>query len=586
MATRTFHDLEHLRRLPAGEISEGEIVRVSHHSLSIDQGGGEFVWDEAFVGTTDDSEESEGVRITRFDNNGTFIKPDTLKGPAPGRWRRVEALANPSMLKARWFGAVSYPSQRISSKDAFDSHAAIQAALDALPIVTFNVPRTPSGRFIRVGMVELSGGDTFIGDTLRVICRCTIRGQGKGFSYLFAKYGAFPLAGGEKWMIEFEKPDVVTENNCFGTCCEDLTIYGLSQDDNGGCSGLSIFGAQGSFVKNVDIIQTGVRGIFCNGVSILGDCWFANCLRGPLLDFRGGAGPGQRFENLSIEHCNQAGTHIDPDNGLPYAALKLKDTLACRCQQLQFEASPVNIAIVNGRGIRIDSLLVNVAMPDAVTYGVHVTGDSYGNSIPEWYNLFAVPHTHPYLDDSLIARAMGTVGEVKPLRTPVPPGLTVTATTTAGGVPVKTEVVRKGQSLGWFVRSVAALDAGSVCTIEVAGSPREWSGVFLGGNGLYGMETAEPGVLVKPFENPGGILGRILVARTTADGSAARISKALVTGNGNRLIVVPEADHTSGDEPPPPVRFAVADGGESKIVITAANSKNSPASFSLAVETL
>lgn len=592
MEKRTLNDLVDLRLLPVAGISEGEVVGVSHHSLVIDQGGGDFVWDPSFVGTADDSKESDGIRITKYDDNGTFIKPDKVEGPAPGRWRRIEALGNPSMLQARWFGAVSYPSQKSSSKHAFDSHAAIQSALDALPIVTLNVARTPSGRFIRVGMVELSGGNTYIGETLRITCCCTLRGQGKGFTYLYAKFGAFPLSEGEKWMIQFEKPDEVSANNCFNTCCEDFTIYGLSSDDNGGCSGLSIFGAQGSHVKDMDIQQTGIRGVLCDGISIVGECWFANCLRGPLLDFRGGGGPGQQFGNLSIEHCNQAGLHIDPDNGLPYAALKIKDVSLCHFQQLQFEASPVNISIINGRGVKIDSLLANVARPGMESYGVHVSGDSYRLSIPEWFNLGGEPHTHPYTDDSIIAQAMGTAGEVKLLPNPVEPSLVVTATTTSAGVPVKTDVVRKQQSLGWFVRSKVPPETGTISTIEISGTPRDWSGVFLGNNGLRGMETAERGMLVHPFDQPGGILGRIVVARTTIDGTAARVSRVIVTGQGTRLVVLPEPDLTTGENPPPVMEFTTSNAGEdkpqgvSKIMISAANSGNSFASFSLKIEIL
>lgn len=591
MAIHPIHDLTELRELPIAGIADGDVIYVAHHSMSIDQGGGLFTWDPRFVGTTDDTPESDGIRLTRFDDGGTFIKPATLEGAVPGRWRRVEAMENPSVMRARWFGAVAYPRGIADAKSGYDSHRAIQAAADALPIVTFNCPRTSSGRYIRVGMVELPTGDLFLGDTLRITCRCTIRGQGKGFTHVFAKDSAFPLEKGEKWMIAFEKPDVVNANNCFNTCCEDLSLYGLSENNNEGCSGLWIFGAQGSHVKNVDILRTGVRGILCDGIPMIGECWIADCVRGPLVEFHGMGGPGQQFGNLSIEHCNPQGTHIDPDNGLPYAALKIMDTLMCRFQQLQFEASPVDICIVNGRGITIDRLLANVG-PTTNSYGVRITGDSYGNSIPDWYYLGGVPHTHPYQDHSLIAKALRQADLPAVAGSPISPKFQVSAKTLQAGVAVETSVVLKAQSLGWFVHSDAALKETSVCTIEISGSPWEWSGAFVGGAALYGMKATDSSKLLNPSSESGGILARITVARTSEDGASGRISKAMVTGKGTRLIVMPEGESVFGKSPPPEVRFAVSpDGGDpvsgrSSVFIRSTNRADAPASYSLHIEVL
>jgi hypothetical protein len=594
MPINTVLNIAALRALSISGVADGDVVYVAHHSLSIDQGGGEFIWESTFVGTGSDATFNI-TTIDKFDNNGTFIKPNSITAPAPGRWRRIESVNTPNVMKADWFGA-------ISNGSTTDSRAAIQAAFDSLPLGNFNLPqdatgKTPSGRFIRVGTVELSGGTYYLGGTIYLTCYSRIRGQGKQISNLSALTGAFPLGNGEKFMVQFERPSSISDNNSFSTICENLSIAGNQAFNNGGVSALSIFGAQGSWVKDVNIIEVGIRGLEARGIPILGSCWFANCNRGPMLDFSGG--PGTLSGNLSIEHVNQGGINIDPDTNLPYAALSIKNADLAHFDQLQFEGGPVDISIVNSRSITIRRLITNVGTPPSQlvngfpTYGVYIKGDSYSNVIPRWWNLGGVPHARPYWDDSAIAQQLNQVGKILPLYpTASQPAFNITASATQSGSSVPTTVVRKSESLGWYVNSAASLTPQSQCVIEISGSPREWSGMFLSFDGLYGANTATPGVQLHPFNQAGGILGKITVARTTENGASGRISKAIVTGKGTHLTVIPDNDVTFGATPPPEVQFTVVNSGNgnplgvSKIVATAVNDSNSGSKFSVNLEIL
>lgn len=403
-------DLAALRAMKVQEIASGTTVLVAHHSVSGDPGGGMFTWEAGLDYTwppePDDPSIYPGHR--EGDNNGTIIRPDGISAGEPGRWvRRDFRELGSRIVRADWFGTRP-------DRPEFDNAPAIQAAHDSLPILTFNVGPAPSGRHIRPGTVRLGAGIYTIGETILQSSRTTLAGEGPESTILLAMAGKFddPQPDAEKWMVLWELPPTVTLNNNFFCRLETLGVLGnapLAGDGNRSVSGVKIQGAQGSWMRDVTIREVAKRGTDCQ-VSILGMCWFADARQGPLVDLSGG--PGYQFGNLSIEHVNLEGKHIDPETGLPIAALRIRHMDVARFGQLQFEGSPVNCSIVHGRHLVFETVLVNRAVGQT-SHTFYIQGDSYANRfLQPFYYLGGPPDDHKIRDNSLIAIRDRTTGEI------------------------------------------------------------------------------------------------------------------------------------------------------------------------------
>ena len=399
-----------LRALDPQNARSGEPVHVAHHTHPGDPGGGTFVWqpdlDYQWPPEPDNPEVYPGHRPG--DNNGTVIRPDKIPPGRPGRWvRRVYLASGPRLVRPDWFGA------RPNQPD-FDSAPAIQAAHDSLPIVTFGVGPAPTGRHIRPGAVRLGAGDYSIGGTLYQSSRTSLSGEGSDITSISAMVGKFddPAPGAETWMVRWELPENVSLNNNFNCRLEDVSIRGnapLSSSANRSVSGVRIQGAQGSWMRDVIFYRFAKRGTDC-AVSILGSCWFADAREGPLIDLSGG--PGYQFGNLSIEHVNPEGKHIDQETGLPVAALRIRNVILANFQQVQFETSPVNCSIVDGRHLTFNAVIVNRSgAPGTRTF--HIQGDSYNNRFREhFYYLGGKADDFRIYNDSIIAKRDDATGEI------------------------------------------------------------------------------------------------------------------------------------------------------------------------------
>lgn len=375
----------------SGSLADGDSVIVSYHTLSIDQGGGAFVWSPTSV---------------LNDNNGTIIKPNAVSTTDPGRWLRLASLTDPWKMNVAWFGAVGYTRHFYGAATPFDpstidSIAAFQAANDALPEAVGASP-TVSGRACRYGVIEIPTGQYWLSDDWYVSPQVRIFGQGFNKSYVIrmpntAPYNGVDPAADERFVIRSEELQSPLNNNNFGNIMEDFSVsgYSFNEYENGNpmISGIVTRGAQGSRLDKVAVGDCGFRGIVNYGLR-LQDVWIFNVTRGPgYHDFTRGF--GLRHRNISCEHVNINGLYKlkdfgfeDPAIGLPNVAddseyhvpaMMVDAAVYWVAESLQGENSPLELYMRSCIQTRVDCFYCET-QPTFAKTGVILGGNSYLNA--------------------------------------------------------------------------------------------------------------------------------------------------------------------------------------------------------------
>jgi hypothetical protein len=266
-------------------------------------------------------------------------------------------------VKVAWWGAVPYFRTYYGSATPWvsgtvDSWAAFQAANNALPIAHPDYV-TPTGRRFRFGVIEIAAGQFWLSDTWYVSPTCRVTGSGVSKTTLIRMPNT--AGSGESFVIKSEDLTIGINNNNFNNILEELAVCGNSFhgktdasttvsyiNGNGDVSGVFWAGAQGSFIRNIQITDCGRRGLVqdvtgCN----MYDLWIANITQGPGLEFSS-FGFGWKHRNLSVEHVNTLGTYyLAGHAGVKSPAVFLDGCIGWECNTLQGEASTLELYMYN-----------------------------------------------------------------------------------------------------------------------------------------------------------------------------------------------------------------------------------------------
>lgn len=415
--------MTNLRNFPVTDCFQGRQVSLSYHTISTDNGGGIFIWDDS---------------NTNGDNNGTIIKPTNYTGI--GRWVRLESIFKPSFVNIVWFGA------RVNSV-GFNNGPIINAAIQSLPLYA-STNLVINGGYMRNGTcyipggtwytdigIVASGGMTLYGDgpakttiamnvnapgftsaTPKSILSASLSAVPNVSSYsyamnlsvsnhgvpvgnlttgwitglsgfdsgyinswqrvkavapdmlqvLFSGSGTYTLSSAsielDSLVVDFQiDPYNISMNNTFGSVCRDIQIIGNSGGGNLGSSGLYIAGAQQSYLYNVTVGGMGLRGAICDVAA--DKLWCSSSIKGP--GYMCTAGPCIENGLIHSEHHNQnkSGTiytmKLFDGTVVPRPAFYIRGATGWRARQCQGEDSSWEMIIDNCPKVTVDKFVVN-----------------------------------------------------------------------------------------------------------------------------------------------------------------------------------------------------------------------------------